>query len=274
VGAEPALAGAVADALDELLVVVLGYTALAERSLDRDALAPADLQVVQADLQVVQAAAERVRALAGHLHAIGRHQPAPSRPLELGAAVVDRYGPSDGAAGLRPVLDLPDWPEVWVSIDPHLLGHLIEELVVNGVEALDGAGAPGLALERSHLADGTDAAAIVVCDHGRGMDAEVIARCREPLFTTKPPGRGAGLGLTVVEAAVAAAGGELDLCSSPGEGTVARVLLPEVPPAATRGEADRPLRGRSGSPSRAPSGPSGGAADRVRSSDGPGARAR
>ena len=75
---------------------------------------------------------------------------------------------------------------------------------------------------------------VEVVDNGRGMGPSVRPRIFDPFFTTKPIGQGTGLGLTVALHVVRAAGGTIDVESTPGEGTTMRVVLPlassEPPP--------------------------------------------
>ena len=75
---------------------------------------------------------------------------------------------------------------------------------------------------------------VEVVDNGRGMSPSVRPRIFDPFFTTKPIGQGTGLGLTVALHVVRAAGGTIDVESTPGEGTTMRVVLPlassEPPP--------------------------------------------
>jgi nitrogen-specific signal transduction histidine kinase len=66
---------------------------------------------------------------------------------------------------------------------------------------------------------------VEVEDNGAGIPSDILPRCGEPFFTTRPIGEGTGLGLAVSRAAVRAVGGKLELESRPGR-TVARVLLP------------------------------------------------
>jgi hypothetical protein len=70
---------------------------------------------------------------------------------------------------------------------------------------------------------------LVVSDTGCGMTPEVLRRVSEPLFTTKPEGRGTGLGLSTVASLVERYGGELALDSEVGVGTTVTVRLPVAP---------------------------------------------
>jgi len=63
-------------------------------------------------------------------------------------------------------------------------------------------------------------------DQGPGMDAATLARAGEPFFTTRPPGRGTGLGLFVVRLNAERLGGTLRLDSAPGRGTTATLEWP------------------------------------------------
>jgi two-component system sensor histidine kinase RegB len=58
------------------------------------------------------------------------------------------------------------------------------------------------------------------------MSVEVLERAGEPFFTTRPPGRGTGLGLFVVRLHAERLGGTLQHVSAPGSGTTARVEWP------------------------------------------------
>jgi two-component system sensor histidine kinase/response regulator len=70
------------------------------------------------------------------------------------------------------------------------------------------------------------ALAITVQDNGPGMAQEVLEMAFQPHFTTKGPGRGFGLGLSIVRRLVAQANGAIHLYSRPGEGTIFTVYLP------------------------------------------------
>jgi PAS domain S-box-containing protein len=72
----------------------------------------------------------------------------------------------------------------------------------------------------------TNWAILMVEDTGQGIDAEILPRIFTPFFTTKQPGEGTGMGLSVVHGIVQELGGQISVQSEPGTGTVFTVLLP------------------------------------------------
>jgi PAS domain S-box-containing protein len=65
-----------------------------------------------------------------------------------------------------------------------------------------------------------------VIDTGVGMDAEVLARLGQPFFTTKPRGKGTGLGIAIVRGFAEQSGGGFAVESAPGRGTRVSLWLP------------------------------------------------
>ena len=114
-----------------------------------------------------------------------------------------------------------------VGVDRVQLEQALLNLVSNAVDAMPEGGRLSLAARP----DG-DGVAIVVADSGAGIPLEDLSRVFEPLYTTKPVGKGTGLGLPILREIVEAHGGTVRLESRAGEGTIAVVILP---PAAREG---------------------------------------
>ena len=215
------LAGVIARDVDELLTIILGYAELSMGSH----LGRADDPVE--DLLVVQAAGARARALTSRLHTLGGQRVVRAARLDLAGALHQMQERLEDLAGPDVAVDVrPSARTGPVRVDPELLEQAVGELVTNARDAMGGRGSVTLRLRPTALADGSPAVALIVRDTGHGMPREVLARCRQPLFTTKPAGVAAGLGLAIVDAAVRQAGGELQVRSVPGGGTTVTLALP------------------------------------------------
>jgi signal transduction histidine kinase len=70
---------------------------------------------------------------------------------------------------------------------------------------------------------------ISVADNGLGIPPEHLPRLFTPFFTTKKPGEGRGLGLSVSANIIKSYGGTIEVESTPAQGTVFHIFLPEYP---------------------------------------------
>jgi two-component system NtrC family sensor kinase len=109
---------------------------------------------------------------------------------------------------------------------PGLLIQVFLNLFVNAAQAINGEGT----LRIRTRCDGTDVL-IEVADSGHGIHPEHLRRIFRPFFTTKPAGKGLGLGLSICKGIIERHGGDICASSSPskGEGTMFRIKLPLVP---------------------------------------------
>lgn len=112
-----------------------------------------------------------------------------------------------------------DLPEI--TADPGQLHQLVVNLAINAVQAMPDGGTLTIRT-RGRQAE----VALFVIDNGAGMSEEVMKNAFLPFFTTKEVDQGTGLGLSVVQGIVAAHGGDIQLESSPGEGTCFELRLP------------------------------------------------
>jgi len=106
--------------------------------------------------------------------------------------------------------------------DPGALSHMLMNLCVNAMDAMPGGGT--LTIATQAMEDG--AMQLLVRDTGEGMSPEVLARAMEPFFTTKPQGKGTGLGLAMVYGTMKAHEGSFELRSRRGVGTEALLCFP------------------------------------------------
>ncbi|CAB3781992.1 hybrid sensor histidine kinase/response regulator [Pararobbsia alpina] len=121
------------------------------------------------------------------------------------------------------------WP---VFVDPRELELAIVNVVLNASEAMPVGGQLRIATRNLRLPDGQSEltpgryVVLSLSDNGRGMSPAVLNRALEPMFSTKPVGTGAGLGLAHVLAFCKQAGGTARIESSEGVGTAVRLYLP------------------------------------------------
>ncbi|NLR70926.1 response regulator [Novosphingobium sp. ERN07] len=114
--------------------------------------------------------------------------------------------------------------------DTTQLEMMVLNLAINARDAMASRGTLTIAtrvtaIEGDHELDDGEYVELAVADTGHGMDEETLRRATEPFFTTKPVGKGTGLGLAQIYASARKAGGTVRLESSVGQGTVVRVYL-------------------------------------------------
>jgi len=98
-------------------------------------------------------------------------------------------------------------------------------LLINAMDAMQERGTVEL---RTRAGDDAGSVIAEIVDQGEGIRRADIPKLFEPFFTTKAPGRGTGLGLSICYAIVAEHGGSIEVDSTPGEGSVFRIVLPRA----------------------------------------------
>lgn len=227
------LTGGIAHDFNNLLTVMIGNLDLYSEVSDR---AEKDMLAGEA-----RGAAMRAATLTAHLLAFSRKARLDPRPidperfLQSFITIVQRVLP--GSITLQ--LELVSAPRR-VTVDVHQLENALLNLVINARDAMDGspgniiigldwmAPPSGLGPDGVGLADGTYCR-ISVRDTGPGIAPELLATVMEPFYTTKPVGKGSGLGLPMVKGFVEQSGGALELASTQGSGTRIHIWLPSDP---------------------------------------------
>ncbi|QPF76054.1 response regulator [Roseateles sp. DAIF2] len=215
------LAGGIAHDFNNILGAVLGNVALALEQLP--ASHPASTH-----LGLIRIGGERARSLVQQILAFSRRQPQELRAVRLQPLVQESLALLRAAtpAGVQLELNLCEEP-LFVRADATQIQQVLMNLCTNAWHALDGRPGTvevGLAAER--LAGAAPRVHLWVRDDGKGMDQITRSHLFEPFFTTKPQGQGTGLGLAVAHGIVLAHQGEIQVDSTPGQGSCFHLYLP------------------------------------------------
>jgi len=197
----------------------LGTVALAAKELER-ALTKAEQTELAADARLIREQVGRCRAIL--------------EQMAQGAGTVGenvatcRVGEllDEAMVGIRdaPVIhrDIPaELVRARLRLPPRAVSQALRSLITNAQDASPPTAAVVVAVSRN-----ASTIELAIQDRGAGMPSEILARIGEPFFTTKPPGRGMGLGLFLARAVIEAVGGTLQIESKAGEGTSVLVALP------------------------------------------------
>lgn len=210
------LAGVAHELNNPLAIVLAQSTLLLERAASDD---------VKARAARIHAAAERSGRIVRSFLAMARETAPTRRPVLLNdivASAVDVMTYGLRGASVDVDLDLaPDLPPI--SADADLLGQVVSNLLINAQQALTEQASPRRVVVRTRREAG--GVALEVEDNGPGVPEPVAARIFDPYFTTKAPGAGTGIGLSICRNVVTAHGGQIALVRSAG-GALFRVTLP------------------------------------------------
>jgi signal transduction histidine kinase len=146
-----------------------------------------------------------------------------AQPVDVGEAVRDVCALVGQAVHTERALRVEAAAGAVVRAVPEELHQVLTNLVQNALEAC--AAQPDGEVQVRVVREGAEVR-LEVRDNGPGMDAETRERVFTPFFSTKGPGRGMGLGLTITWRVVHALGGKIVVDSEPGKGTLFTVRLP------------------------------------------------
>jgi len=224
------LAGGVAHDFNNLLSVVMGN---AELISDEPDLGPG----VRESANEILSAAERAAEVTRQLLAFGRKQMISPRVIELRRVVDDLVRMVRRTLGEDLVFEVEVDDDVpAVLADARQLEQALMNLVVNARDAMPTGGRVVISVGAANVGPALAArfpsakpghhAVLRVRDGGAGMDEATLGAIWEPFFTTKPAGKGTGLGLPMVHGIVTQHGGFIDVSSEVGAGSCFAVYLP------------------------------------------------
>ena len=245
------LAAGVAHEVNNPLTFVLGNLELIEHDVARMRGSAPDgvVEKLEQRLRDARMGAERVRAIVRDLNAFSREDERPLHPVDVCATLDASLAMTENEIRHRARLVRDFGSLATVLADEGRLSQVFVNLLLNAAHAIPEGEANRHEI-RVVTRPGPGVVHIEVHDTGAGIPRDVLPRIFDPFFTTKAVGAGTGLGLSVCHAIVTALGGRIELESTPGQGTTARVVLPEL--SGTREQRtdtppDAPRTGRRGS---------------------------
>ena len=227
------LAGGIAHDFNNIIFNIIGYTEMTLADVKHNAIA-------QQNHEEVLKAATRARELVKHILTFSRHQVGDRKPILVQPVIEEALNllratipatitiEQQIVAGSSPIL-----------ADPTQIHQVIMNLGTNAFHAMRGtSGKLSLTVDERLVAPGDELFApslepgryVRICmrDTGHGMDGTVKDRIFEPFYTTKGPGDGTGLGLSVVHGIVKEYQGQVMVKSEPGKGTTFEIFLPTI----------------------------------------------
>ena len=207
----------------------------------------------------------RIERIVRDLLDYARSRPSASTAVSLNDVLrdaIERLRSNHVLVGIHLTIDLPPEP-LFVSAERHDLETALQHLFQNAVESMRNRGRLVVRLERAArftlreparrrdgdpaiehppssraqrwLAgnDAADIAKIIIADSGPGVPTELVDRIFDPYFTTKPAGKGAGLGLAIVARIIDSARGTVWVTKAREGGAAFHILLPVLSVRAT-----------------------------------------
>jgi signal transduction histidine kinase len=219
------LAGGIAHDFNNILAAIMGNVGLCLMKLNRD-------HEIYPLLAAVDKAAFRAKGLTQQLLTFARG----GDPIKCLASIAEVItGSADfvlRGSAVSCHYELP--PDLWtVEIDQGQMGQVIQNIVINAIQAMPDGGRIEIGCQNCANADGMDQSLppqdwvkITIHDSGPGIPKAVEDKIFDPYFTTKA--KGSGLGLAISHSIVKKHGGRIQVASVPGQGATFTIFLPAV----------------------------------------------
>ena len=227
------LAGGIAHDFNNILTPLIGFTEMATKKAQEG-------KSVSAHLQEVLKASYRAKDLVQHILTFSRQRETGKQPILLQPIIEEAFKLLRASFPTTITLHM----ELSSTAGPVLanatqIHQVIMNLATNAEHAMRGK--PGrleVTLQEFQL-DDTDTThlpkltpgnyvRLTMTDSGKGIPSELQAKIFDPFYTTKDPGEGSGMGLSVTHGIVTDHGGAIEVQSQPGQGTTFFLYFPRT----------------------------------------------
>jgi len=226
------LTGGIAHDFNNLLSVVLGNLQLAEK------LTAQDERITEWIRSAIEAT-DRGSDLVERLLAFSRKQALDAKIIDANELLISMQELLSRTLGEEFDVTIGTADDLWLTkADPGQLETALLNLAINARDAMVGGGTVKIETANIHVDDvghasqielkAGDYVLISVCDEGVGISPDIIGEVFQPFFTTKSPGEGSGLGLSMVYGFARQSGGSIEVSSDVGQGTTVKLYLPRT----------------------------------------------
>lgn len=224
------LAASVAHDFNNVLTAIIGYAELSRDMADADS-------EMSANLERLLAATERARLLVSRVLTFDPHRSLSYRATPVQPIVVEVSQQIQATLPATVRLELKATQGICAVLgDATEIYQVLMNLCSNAVHAMPQGGSLQIEVARAEISKpevlslGTLAAgswvSVTIADSGTGLAAEQLMSIFEPFYTTRQPGQGTGIGLTVVRNIISRMHGALKVDSQMGRGTRMTVYWP------------------------------------------------
>jgi PAS domain S-box-containing protein len=223
------LTGGIAHDFNNILTVITGTIEILANAVDKE-------PQLAAIARMIEESAARGAELTQHLLAFARKQPLQPREIDINTLIIDTAKLLRPTLGEHIEIESAFEDETCIAtVDPNQLATAIINLALNSRDAMPGGGKLILETGSTDLDEGYAGmndlrpgryAFIAVSDTGSGIPPHMLDKVFDPFFTSKGPGRGTGLGLSMVYGFVKQSAGHVKIYSEEGHGTTIKMYLP------------------------------------------------
>ncbi len=178
----------------------------------------------QVHLDRIEREAREMRELLGKLSSFAGQEKVETQVISLESWVqrwLKNFEPKCSIKGIRLVKEIQSVPELRMA--PEWMAKAFENIFQNAIEAMDRAPKKELTVQ---LYQEKNQVILSIKDSGEGMDPQVQSQIFDPFFTTRSHGHHMGLGLSTALGIVKESGGQIQVQSQIGQGTLVRMVWP------------------------------------------------